>query len=95
MSVLDEFLAKVVTQIVNPLILLLSAVAVVVFAWGVFEFVWKAADETGRAQGRRAILWGFVGFVIIFGAYGIINLALDTFNLTPNNKSNIEGVLNP
>ena len=81
MSVLDTFLGKIVTQIVNPLILLLTAVAVIVFAWGVFEFVWRAGDDKAREDGRRATPWGLVGFVIIFGAYGIINLALGTFNL--------------
>jgi hypothetical protein len=81
MTSLDTFLGKVVDQIVNPLILLLSAVALVVFAWGVVEFIYKAGDESGREQGRRAIVWGIVGFVIIFGAYGLINLALGTFGL--------------
>lgn len=81
MLVLEEFLAKVVAEIVNPVILLLSAVAFIVFLWGVFEFVRNAGDETKRAEGRDAILWGLVGLVIIFGAYGIINLALGTFGI--------------
>jgi len=83
MSVLNAFLAKVVTQIINPIILLLSAVAFVVFAWGVFEFVRNAGDETKRTEGKKAIMWGLLGLVIIFGAYGIINVALGTFSL-PN-----------
>lgn len=81
MEVLNRFLAKVVEQIVNPLILLLAAAAFVVFLWGVYEFIANAADETKRQDGRRAILWGLVGLVIIFGAYGIINIALGTFSL--------------
>jgi len=81
MSVLDSFLAKVVTQIVNPLILLMSGVAFVVFAWGIFEFINKSGDEKAREEGRKAIMWGLIGLVIIFGAYGIINLALGTFGL--------------
>jgi hypothetical protein len=83
MVVLNQFLSKVVVQIINPIILLLSAVAFVIFLWGVFEFVMRAGDATKRAEGQRAILWGLVGFVIIFGAYGIINLALGTFYLPP------------
>jgi FtsH-binding integral membrane protein len=78
MSVVNEFLGKVVVQIVNPIILLLAACAFVVFIWGVFGFVTHAGDETKRKEGRSAILWGLVGLVIIFGAYGIINLALGT-----------------
>lgn len=81
MEVLLQFLAKVVREVINPIILLLSAGAFVVFLWGVFEFVKGAADEGKREEGRRAIFWGLIGLVIIFGAYGIINLALDTFNI--------------
>jgi len=81
MSVLNQFLDKVVVQIINPIILLLTAVAFVVFLWGVFEFVLRAGDATKREEGKKAILWGLVGFVVMFGAYGILNLALGTFNL--------------
>ena len=81
MSVLNSFLLKVVTQIINPIILLLSAGAFVVFLWGVFEFVVRAGDATKREEGRKAIFWGLIGLVIIFGAYGIINTVLGTFDL--------------
>ena len=81
MEVLNKFLGKVVVQIINPLILLLAAAAFVLFIWGVFEFIRKAGDETARVEGRRAIMWGLVGLVVIFGAYGIINIALGTFNI--------------
>jgi hypothetical protein len=86
MSVLNAFLAKVVTQIVNPIILLLAAGAFVLFLWGVFEFIRNAGDGKQREEGRRAIFWGLVGLVIIFGAYGIINLALGTFGIQPITK---------
>lgn len=81
MSVLNRFLNNVLAQIVNPIILLLSAVAFVVFVWGLFEFVRNAGDATKRKTGREAIMWGLIGLVIMFGAYGLINIALSSFNL--------------
>ena len=81
MRVLNEFLEKVVVQIVKPIILLLSGAAFVLFLWGVFEYVTHAEDETKRKEGHQAMLWGIIGLVIIFGAYGIINIALGTFNI--------------
>ena len=86
MPVLNEFLKKVVTEIVNPIILLLIAGAFVVFLWGVFEFIRQAGDEGKRAEGKSAIFWGLIGLVIMFGAYGIINLALGTFGISPIHK---------
>ncbi len=86
MSVLKEFLEKVVIQIVNPLILLLAAVAFVLFIWGVFTFIRQAGDESKRIEGRQAIMWGLIGLVVIFGAYGIINIATKSFNLDPVTK---------
>ena len=83
MVVLNQFLGKVVVQIINPIILLLAAAAFILFLWGVFEFIKGAGDEVKREEGKRAILWGIIGLVIIFGAYGIINIALGTFNIAP------------
>ena len=85
-DVLNKFLSKVVVEIINPIILLLAGTAFVLFLWGVFEFIAHAGDETKRTEGRKAILWGLIGLVIIFGAYGIINIALGTFNIAPIGK---------
>ena len=81
-----SFLAQVVTQIVNPLILLLAAGASVVFLWGVFLFILGAGDENKRKEGRSAISWGLIGLVIIFGAYGLINIILNTFGIVSIHK---------
>jgi drug/metabolite transporter (DMT)-like permease len=86
MDVLNQFLGRVVTQVVNPIILLLAGSAFVVFVWGVFKFILHAGDEGERTKGREAMLWGLVGLVIIFGAYGIINLALSTFGISVPNQ---------
>ena len=71
----SNFLNAVIAQIINPLILLLIAVAFIAFLWGVFEFVMYAGDASKRAEGQQAILWGLIGLVIMFGAYGLINIA--------------------
>lgn len=73
-------------QIINPIILLLAAAAFVLFVWGVYEFIKGAADGKKREESGHAIMWGIIGLVIIFGAYGIINIALKTFNINPIQK---------
>ncbi len=93
MQVLSDFISKVVVQIINPIIMLLGAGAFIVFIWGVFQFIRNAGEDTERTKGKKEIMWGLIGLVIIFGAFGLINLALNTFGLddriiTPEQFSN-------
>lgn len=67
-------LARIIVNIINPFIYLLVGVAVVVFLWGLVEFIAKADDPEGRATGRQHIMWGLIGLAIIFGTYGIMNV---------------------
>jgi hypothetical protein len=72
----------VTTNIVMPLIELLSLAAFVVFVWGVVEFIRGADDAEQRATGQMHIMWGIVGLVIIFGASTLITILKNTFGLT-------------
>ncbi len=83
MEVLNQFLYKVTLEIVDPILLLLSAGAFVYFIWGVFSFIRNGGDATKRAEAQNGILWGIIGLVIIFGVFGILNVALNSFGIDP------------
>jgi hypothetical protein len=74
----NTFIQRILDNIVNPLILLMLAVAIVVFLWGVFQFVRNAESSDERKKGGMHILWGSVGLFIMVTAYGILNLILGT-----------------
>ncbi len=76
------FLQKINAVILNPLIVLLFAIALIVFLWGVFEFVRKADDESAREEGRRSMMWGIIGMFIMFGVFGIIRILLTSVGVT-------------
>ncbi|HRY30977.1 MAG TPA: hypothetical protein P5328_01125 [Candidatus Paceibacterota bacterium] len=78
MSSVDSFLSKIASVIVNPLIRLLFAVALVVFLWGIFNYIKGASNPEARETGRRHIIWGLIGMLIMVSVFGIIKLALDT-----------------
>lgn len=78
----DSFVKDVNSLIVNPLIKLLFAVALLLFLYGVVEFVSNQESDEKRTKGKNHMLWGLVGFVIMFGVWGILNIVLDTFGIT-------------
>lgn len=81
MTALDTLIYKINALIINPAIATLFIVAFVLFMYGLVEFLSKANDKDGREVGKRHMLWGVLGFVIMLGVYGIINILLRTFNI--------------
>lgn len=78
---LDGILSRIFYYIVNPFIILLFAVATVIFIWGVIKYIRNAGDNTKRAEGQQHMIWGIVGFVIMVGVYGIIGILTGFFGI--------------
>jgi hypothetical protein len=69
-----SLLNRIITEILNPLIGLMFAVAIAVFIWGIVEFIWNADNEQKRDQGKRHIAWGLFGLLIMATVAGIIEI---------------------
>lgn len=78
---IDTFMQKVDTQIINPLIVLLFALALVYFLYGVFEFISNAANDEKKTTGKDHMIWGVIGLTIMVGVWFILGVILDTFNI--------------
>lgn len=77
----NQLLSNIITQIINPVIMLLAAAAFILFLYEVYTLIKNAGDNTHRADAQRGILWSLIGLVIIFGVFGILNIVTSTFGL--------------
>ncbi len=84
------YMSRIDKVIINPLIVLMFAVAVVVFVWGMIEFLSNRDSEEAQTKGKSHMLWGIVGIFIMLSVFGIINLLIGTFGLTGVNNAPIE-----
>ncbi len=84
---LDSFLGNVNSQIVNPLITFLFALAIAFFLYGVFEFMMNGDNEEKRTEGKSHMVWGVIGIAIMLGVWGILNFLLSTLGIS---KSEID-----
>ncbi|MBU0611817.1 pilin [Patescibacteria group bacterium] len=78
----DSFVRNLNKLIINPLILLLFALALAYFLWGVFEFLSNQENEEKKTTGKKHMLWGVIGITIMMGVWFILNVILNTFNIT-------------
>ncbi len=82
-----SFVTKVNDIILTPLILFLLSLALILFLYGLFEYLVKADSDEGRETGKRHILWGFIGLVVMTSAFAILKIAVATFGLEGDLKT--------
>lgn len=78
---LYKLIANIEKMILNPLIILLFALALAYFLYGVFQFISKSQEEEGKVDGRRHIMWGLIGMFIMVAVFWIMNLIINTLGI--------------
>ena len=77
----DQFIMKVNGTIINPLIILLFALALVFFIYGVVEFISNQDNEEKKTTGKSHMIWGLIGITIMMGVFMIMKMLMNTFNI--------------
>lgn len=78
----DSVVASVNRLIINPLIILLFALAVVLFLYGLYQFIANQDNEEKRTEGKSHMIYGVIGMTIMMGVFVLMGIILRTFNVT-------------
>jgi hypothetical protein len=68
-------------QLINSIVPLLLALGVVYFVWGVVQYM-IADGEEAKKKGKDVIIYGIIGFAVIIGLWGLVNIVVNTFGLS-------------
>jgi uncharacterized membrane protein YidH (DUF202 family) len=87
----DSLLKKVNKVIINPLIVLMFAVALAYFLYGVVEFLTNAENQEKRTDGKSHMFWGVVGMFIMVAVFTIMSIITNTIGADKYIKDNSHG----
>lgn len=59
-------------RIIDILIPLVAAIALLYFFWGLAKFILNAQDEEAREQGKQIMIWGIVALFVIVSVWGLV-----------------------
>jgi len=65
----------------NQIIVIIFALATVYFVWGVTQYVRSAGDQKALEQGKKTMIYGIIGMVVMGGAWGIVTLILNSLGI--------------
>lgn len=82
-SPVTQFVGKINKLIINPIITLLFAAALVYFIYGVVMFLIDKSQGGGEnaESGKNHMLWGIVGMAIMLSVFGILRLIQSTLGV--------------
>lgn len=79
---LDSLLLKVNQYIINPILGFMFVLAFAYFLWGVFEYFLFNQSDTERETGKKHIMYGLIGLVIMTGFWGIVQILASTIGVS-------------
>ena len=71
-----QLLNKISKEILQPFVGFLMALAIMLFVFGIVEYMLGAANEDKREEGKRHMIWGIVGLFIMVSVWGIMRILL-------------------
>ena len=80
----DSF-GKVVSNIIQVLVVLAVIIAVIFLVWGGIKWILSGGDKAKVESARNTIIGGIVGLVLVFLAYFIIGVIANLFGININN----------
>lgn len=75
---IDTLMAKIAKLIINPAIVLIFAVALITFLYGLLEFLQNAENPDKRSTGQSHMLWGVIGMFIMMSVFTIMRILQQT-----------------
>jgi hypothetical protein len=67
-------LIRIFTDLLNPIITLLTGLAVLFFMWGIVKYIYYAGDEKAKKSGKDIMGYGILALFVFFSFWGIVQL---------------------
>ena len=82
MSATKSLVSAINDAIINPILGLLFAAALLYFVMGALKMLMSDAPED-RSAGKRHLVWGIIGMTIMVSVFAILQIGLNTFDVKP------------
>ena len=68
-----------IIEILGLLVPIIFALTMIVFFWGIAQFILSAGNEQKRSEGKQIMLWGIIALFVMMSVWGILKTLCGTF----------------
>ena len=74
-------LFSIVMDFLSQAVIILVALAVVFFLYGILKYITAGDDEEKRSKMKNVMIYGIIGLFVMISFWGIVNILINTFEL--------------
>ena len=78
---LGDLLNYATCLLIKSVVPLIVALAVVMFIWGVVQYVINSDEEAKREKGKQFMIWGIIGLTVMVGVWGLVSIVGSTLGI--------------
>jgi TRAP-type C4-dicarboxylate transport system permease small subunit len=77
-------LIESVRDIIDILIPLVAALALLYFFWGLAKFILNSGNEEAQTEGKNIMIWGIVALFVIVSVWGLVRFVGSALGINPS-----------
>jgi hypothetical protein len=66
-------------NLINQAVILVVALALLFFFWGLAKFIFNADNVEKRSEGKSVMVWGVIALFVMLFVWQIVNILANTF----------------
>lgn len=90
---LSSLLASI-QSVINLLIPIVFALALLYFFWGIAQYILVAGDEGKKEEGKKKMFWGIIALFVMSSIWGIVFFIADAFGIDVKTIPNSNNTVN-
>ena len=83
-----------VGKIINTVVLIVSALLLIYFFWGIAQYISAGGDEEKRGQARNMMIYAVIGMFVAFSVFGLVRLLGRTFGVDSDDTAKLPLISN-
>ena len=93
-----ETLLKSIGRLVSIATPIVVGIALLVFFWGLVQYIMSAGDEGKRGEARQHMIWGVIALFVMVAVWGLVRFVGDAVGIQTEggsvNVPTVNGVIN-
>ncbi|MFP4022844.1 MAG: pilin [Candidatus Paceibacterota bacterium] len=77
-----EGFMETILNLLDLLVLIIMALALVFFLWGVAKFILNAGDPEEQSKGKQIMFWGLIGLFVMTAVWGLVVFIQDQLGIS-------------